>query len=242
MKIPTSIIKVMLACCCTTSMALASPKEDALYIVSLYADDAIYQRVSEHAAKLYVQALARELSAHNVKVVDFDRFEALIPDSISEIGIHGFHTRSTRAIMETFTAAQLSEIVDFEKSDTAKALTRFSRKQIEENIPPSERIVFVPTEPGYDESKVKDILSEKQFQQFEEYYSSDSSKLYEEKRPTLALFVGMSVITAHLSYPNIEPTIYAPFMLEVLKARGIVSFSNPIEKRKMIEKVEQALN
>ncbi|MEX0366323.1 MAG: hypothetical protein AB3N22_09670 [Ruegeria sp.] len=227
---------------CIGTRIFASPRDDAAYLASQFLHEESIRQMRARAAEVYVGRLAILLREYNIKVKDFDRFEDLIPDAITEVAIKGFLETGTQRYIETFTAQQLKEIADFHRSNAWQKLYRVSYEQmLREGSRAENRTIIVPGFHGYEESKIRELLSFQDFLQFRAFFDSEVGKVFAEKVESLFLHLGVGVLSASVHVRRFEPTLNAEFVIEALEAKGVVEIPNPVVRKNLVAQIRKEL-
>ncbi|MEX0317635.1 MAG: hypothetical protein AB3N21_06775 [Ruegeria sp.] len=234
------LFSVVIIFCIGTKVS-ASSKDDAAYLARQFIFEEQIQEMRERAAKAYVARLARLLSEYSIKVKDFGRFEDLVPQAITDIAVNGFLDDGTQRYLETFTAQQLNEIAIFHRSGAWQKLYRISYEEMSREGPGEEKTIIIPNFHGYEESKIKELLSFQEFLQFRAFFDSETGKVFMDEVESLFFHLAFDALAASVHLRRFEATINAEFVVEALEAKGIVEIPNPIVRKNLIAQIKKEL-
>jgi hypothetical protein len=180
-----------------------------------------------------------KLARLNIRVVDLDRFAALLPSEVTDPYLLDVKKRvADYYVEELFSPQQLADISNFLASEGGEAVLSANRAILHSRgtsdadrrgtISPTIIVAVPPTE-------LLNVLSPNDLAKFDVFYRSPTGTFLKSEVLRIEWGLGAALLGAMLSLQDVDLDIQKSYMAEVLETEGVAIFPNRVLRRSIIE-------
>ncbi len=223
--------------------SLATPREDALFIVQRSSSPAWDDRVDLMLREAFVATYFRPISGQSVEIADFDRFIELIPDQDIAPYVERMNSEMVEVVLSIYRPDQLVRYAAALRADENATLQDiFEAETQRRSAAELERARLNRQRSGSDDPNV--IALEELVVELD----ATTALLQGETGENLAQSMAGSMKTLSMlmgftrEIRQIEQPPNNPVTIAALKADGILSFANPVQRQSLLRQFSTSEN
>ncbi|MEP1537242.1 MAG: hypothetical protein ABJQ34_00685 [Paracoccaceae bacterium] len=214
------------------AIAQADPKDDADFFMSYFIDqrewDRSYRIIEWNSPILYRDALLEK----NVIVLDRGRFRDLMPDTATEDTLQLLKSHVTDFVVESYGTDTLAKIAEFFRTPTGKKMLIVAKNEV---------IFEQRTILGRNKHPMREWgnhLSVLEFAQYNSFTNTPAGRVFFERTVAIRRAVGYEM-TEVSKWPT--PSINKSYIVEIIKADGVLKFSNRTARQSLIRELSASI-
>ena len=209
---------------------LANPQDDAelfmRHFIDQYYWDSAYQSNRRFSVEIYESALRER----GVAILDRGRFTDLMPEIAADEAMERLEIRVSGLVIDGYGPHHLSEIAAFLRTPTGRKLLSIANEKDFFSHSLRERQGDPINEWG-------DYLSPLELARYKAFTSSAAGQIFVDQTQTLR----RSLIPEILGIGNWpDPPLNRPYIVEIIKTDGVLSFPNPVARQSLIRELSAA--
>lgn len=223
------ILILILALLGTT--ALANPKDDAALFMSNFIDQRYWDDVHRISERRKIRIYRDVLLERNITIADAERFQDMIPEIAADETVQRVKSQVETFIIESYGPDHLSQIADFFRLPFGEKMLAIAKdKHLFKNL-------HRQTPRGGPIEQWWDYLSLQERARFGAFASTAAGQFFVKQ--TWAVRRALHYEITELSrWP--DPPLNRPYIVEILKADGVLKFPNPVTRQSLIRELSVA--
>jgi hypothetical protein len=221
----------------TGHAALASPRDDAVYIVQRDLTPEWLDRVRSTIGRAFVFVYSKPLLRLNIEVADEDQFLELIPDEDIAPFVERYRVGLVEAYLSVYTPEQLAVVAEFLRADEgAKAEDLFSEVYLQKHIDALQHARANAQTLSSDDPQVKEL------EEFIAHQNASMASLEDSideiAQDTTVAFATLFTLMGYVMEINeLEREFDHPVTVAALKTDGVFNYSNPVQRQTLIREL-----
>ena len=224
-----SILILLLALWGTT--VHADEKEDAAFFMTHFFEPEFWDVGRRSFLKNTYWYYNDLLSSRSIEVVDRDRFNSMFPQSAADDTDEQYRQHASDAIIEFYGPENLGQLVDFFQTPTGQKMLRKAKA---DNL--FRRARYQTSKNGPIE-KMKAYVAFSELSRYSEFASSPAGQFFVRE----TYFLRRELFHDKQKYSRwYTPPLDRPYIVDILKADGVLKFPNPTLRDAMIREIKAA--
>ncbi|MEO9517341.1 MAG: hypothetical protein ABJH45_06230 [Paracoccaceae bacterium] len=209
----------------------ADEKDDAAFFMAHFFELDFWDIEGRSFPKVYYWYYKDLLSSRSIEVVDRDRFSSMFPQSAADDRNEQYRQHASDAIIEFYGPENLGQIVDFFQTPTGQKMLRKAKA---DNL--FRRARYQTSKNGPIE-KMKAYVAFSELSRYSEFASSPAGRFFVRE----TYFLRRKLFHDKMEYSRwYTPPLNRPYIVDILKADGVLKFPNRIARDALIREIRAA--